>query len=75
MGYNYVFSIGKGIDQMGKNQKIMIEGIAKREPKNGCIPLCHSLKSSILEVVSIKSHKRKRSMESSHRRIGEKRRV
>ncbi len=64
MGYNYVFSIGKGIDQMGKNQKIMIEGIAKREPKNGCMPLCHSLKSSILEVVSIKRSKAIREKEA-----------
>jgi len=64
LGYNYVFSIGKGIDQMGKNQKIMIEGIAKREPKNGCMPLCHSLKSSILEVVSIKRSKATREKEA-----------
>jgi hypothetical protein len=38
LGYNYVFSIGQGIDQMGKCQKNMIEGTTKRKPKKD---VCH----------------------------------
>jgi hypothetical protein len=46
LGYDYVFSIGQGIYQMGKSFKNMIEGTTKREPTKN---VCHS--AIVLEIL------------------------
>jgi hypothetical protein len=45
----------KELIRWDKCQKIMIEGIIKREPKKRCMPFYHSPRSYVSEVVSIRS--------------------
>jgi hypothetical protein len=47
----------KELIRWDKCQKNMIEGTTKREQKKGCMPFCHSLRSSLSEVVSIRRNK------------------
>jgi hypothetical protein len=48
----------------------MIKGTTKREPKKGCMPLCHSPRSFVLKVVSIR--RRRRNKQTSLERTKEK---
>ncbi len=70
MGCNYVFSIGQGINQMGKvlekndwknNQKIT---------KKKHMPFCHSPKNFVLKVVSPRKSKATREKEVNKAAIG-----
>jgi len=55
LGYNCVFSIGQGDDQMGKVLKIYDQGNNQKRTKKRCVSFCHSARSYFLEVISTKS--------------------
>jgi hypothetical protein len=47
LSYNYVFSIGQRIDQMGKMLEKHDWGNNQKRHKKGCMPFCHSPRSSV----------------------------
>ncbi len=57
MGYNYVFSIGQGVDQMGKVLEKYDWGNNQKITKKRCVSFYHSVGSYFLKVVSTRRSK------------------
>jgi hypothetical protein len=54
LGCDHVLTIGQGIDQMGQVSKKYDRRNNQKTTKKRCMPFCHSPRSFLLEVVSIR---------------------